>query len=291
MKKTTRRRWSDHDKTFGPFTYSYGYRHTGIVLVSGDGDEYAGCMLRIHFLKHTLIVNLPPIIKPYREKVIAHWDAATVARMGRDWYYNYDEREYGFSISDGDFLQIYYGRQSQSSKTEKRKGYFFPWKQWTHVRHSIYDLNGNLFATEPEEKKFHHLWQRKSALYVAVASDTYTQWREKVEACPTRSFLFNDFDGEEIICKTHISEREWHRGTGDFAWLRYCYPPKVHRSLDLEFSKETGRRKGSWKGGTTGHSIEMLPGELHEEAFKRYCAGDDSRAGTKRDMTFIREIV
>lgn len=31
-------------------------------------------------------------------------------------------------------------------------------------------------------------------------------------------------------------------------------------------------RKGSWKGGTIGHSIEMPPGELHADAFRRYCA-------------------
>jgi hypothetical protein len=29
--------------------------------------------------------------------------------------------------------------------------------------------------------------------------------------------------------------------------------------------------KGSWKGGTVGHSIAMLPGELHGAAFARYC--------------------
>ena len=34
---------------------------------------------------------------------------------------------------------------------------------------------------------------------------------------------------------------------------------------------ETGKRKGSWKGGTIGHSIGMEPGELHESAFRRYC--------------------
>ena len=35
--------------------------------------------------------------------------------------------------------------------------------------------------------------------------------------------------------------------------------------------KETGSKKGSWKGGTIGHGIDMLPGELHEGAFRRYC--------------------
>lgn len=51
-------------------------------------------------------------------------------------------------------------------------------------------------------------------------------------------------------------------------------------TLDLEFSSEVGRRKGSWKGGTLGHGIEMLPGELHEAAFRRYCA--------QNDLTFVK---
>ena len=35
--------------------------------------------------------------------------------------------------------------------------------------------------------------------------------------------------------------------------------------------------------------FEMLPGEPHEAAFRRYCAGDDRRDG-KRDMVFGGEV-
>ena len=37
-------KWSDDDRYLGPFTLSRNetYRYTGIILVSGDGDEYAG---------------------------------------------------------------------------------------------------------------------------------------------------------------------------------------------------------------------------------------------------------
>lgn len=60
-----------------------------------------------------------------------------------------------------------------------------------------------------------------------------------------------------------------------------CIGGWLRRSLDIRFSGETGHRKGSWKGGTVGHSINMLPGELHEAAFHRYC--------TEHEMTFIGE--
>jgi hypothetical protein len=39
----------------------------------------------------------------------------------------------------------------------------------------------------------------------------------------------------------------------------------------MRFSSEVGERKGSWKGGTIGHSITLLPNELHEAGFRRYC--------------------
>ena len=45
--------------------------------------------------------------------------------------------------------------------------------------------------------------------------------------------------------------------------------------LDLEFSKETGYEKGSWKGGTMGHSITIQYGEEPLEAFKRYGSDED----------------
>ncbi len=53
----------------------------------------------------------------------------------------------------------------------------------------------------------------------------------------------------------------------------------MSRYLDLDFSAEVGRRKGSWKGGTLGHAIEMVTGEAHEAAFRRYC--------DQNDLTFI----
>ena len=38
----------------------------------------------------------------------------------------------------------------------------------------------------------------------------------------------------------------------------------------------------TWMGGAIGHSIDMLPGELHEAAFRRYC--------DQKGLTFIAQI-
>lgn len=269
-KVASRRRWSDSDAYFGPLTYardSRGYRPFAVILASGC-DEYPGASFRVSGFGHTMILALPQgALRPYREKVYPKsWDAATVKRLGRDWYWNVDQREYGFSLSDG-HLSGYLGRQSHDSSTEQRWGCFLPWTQWRHVRHSFYGLEGEHVATLPDTGENYlgdsRRWERERAI---------------AEATPTVSFEFDDYDGERITATTKIEEREWRFGTGWFKWLSLFRAPKVSRSLDLRFSSEVGRRKGSWKGGTIGHGIEMLPGELHEAAFRRYCA--------EHEMTF-----
>jgi hypothetical protein len=132
------------------------------------------------------------------------------------------------------------------------------------VRKSLYGLQGEHVWTEPQTN-----WR---LLNVQENIEAHRKIWEAEESCPTVSFAFTDFDGEALTAKTKIEEREWRAGTGWFKWLSYFRTPIIHRSLDIRFSGETGKRKGSWKGGTVGHSIEMNPGELHESAFRRYCA-------------------
>jgi hypothetical protein len=261
-------RWSDNDHYLGPLTYARNkrYRPLALVLSSGDGDDYPGCGLRLSGFGHTLIVALPPIIRPWRRKVIAQgWDAATVERLGRDWYWDSHERAYGFSYSEG-FLQVFLGRQTHDSSTTQDWCKHLPWTQWRHVRRSLYGLEGEHFWTEPQGAN-------------TLGSNRWEEVRKAEEACPSRTFPFEDFDRERLTARTQIEEREWHFGVGWFKWLSLFRKPKISRSLNIEFSGETGKRKGSWKGGTIGHSIEMLPGELHEAAFRRYCAQHEMRFG------------
>lgn len=268
---TRAKRWSDNDRYYGPFTVSKNgtWNPVAVVLSSGDEDEREGCRLRVSMFGWTVIASLPPIIKPYKWKTKAtYWSPETIERMGRDWYWQVDERAYGFTCSDG-HLSVKYGRVSNDSSTEKRWGWFLPWKAWRHVRHSFYGLDGEAVAT-------------------LGGRVPYDETRAAEDACPSVVFNFADFDGEELKATTKIEEREWRLGEGYFKWLSLFNAPKISRSLDIRFSGETGKRKGSWKGGTVGHSIKMEPGELHEAAFRRYCVENNMTFLASKDPSHVQ---
>ncbi|QPF81643.1 hypothetical protein IC762_17610 [Bradyrhizobium genosp. L] len=247
-------RWSDNDHYLGPFTFAWSdhYRTVAISVQSGDEDERKA-YFRLSLGRFSFLSTLPAwLIRPERKRVQAtYWSPEDIARMGRDWYWEAIPREYGVSIIDGHF-NVQYGRVTHDSSTEQRWGCFLPWTQWRFVRHSFYDSLGNHFWTAPKGAS----WDVR---------------REMEDKCPTLKFSFRDFDGAELTATTKIEEREWLFGEGWFKWLSWFRKPMIRRSLDISFSGETGPEKGSWKGGTVGTGIDMLPGELHEAAFRRYC--------------------
>lgn len=275
----TRRRWSDHDRHIGRFiTYArdtYG-KPLGIVIDSGEGES-PGCHLRVRGFGHTVLIDLPPIVRPWRRKIVAQsWDAATVQRLGRDWYWDEHGREYGFQYSpDLGFLQVFLGRQTHDSSTTQDWACHLPWTQWRFVRQSWYGPTGQHIET---------LWETNSKEVRAAQ----WQWRRDFEKGLVKThFEIQDDDGTRVIASTHIEEREWRFGTGLFAWLSLFRRPKIVRSLDIEFSSGVGPDKDSWKGGLIGTGIDMLPGELHEAAFRRYCEQDHRSKYRPFRLTFV----
>jgi len=227
-------------------------------------------------LNYTLITELPPIIKPF---LIKHtpkgWDAETIKRVGRDHYFESFDRSYGFRvlINDGDERGVVfmdYGPQTHDSETTKSKVWFIPFMQWRYHGIDLYDDQQNLFYSQKD-------WDDKKRTPISF-DVLYAKQKE----CPTVSFKFKDYDGEELTVRSIIQERTWKFGQGLFKWLSWFKRDMIIRQLELEFAGETGTRKGSYKGGTIGASITMLPNETHEEAFKRYCV--------KHEMTYIEKI-
>lgn len=270
-------RLTDRDKNWGPFTLAPWKGYFSFTFSTGDEEEEVRNRNHILLIAFgwALRIALPNLIPPYRQRVEANWDEATVSRLGRNYYFNTDEREFGFSLSNMgngyDFLQIRYGRQTHDSSTDKSWCTHLPWKQWDCVRNSVYTPTGELFATESRRK-----------------GRDFREWWNAKEKCPCSYFGFEDFDGEMIVATCRIEEMEWRRGEGWFSWLKWFWPAKIRRSLDLQFSAEVGLEKGSWKGGTIGHGIEMLPGETPGAAFMRYCQKEhDARHGKKYRIRFI----
>jgi hypothetical protein len=265
---------TDQDRRFGPITYGRSdWAAFRAVFSSGD-DEKARNSLTVNAFGWVARVWLPTLIQPHKVKCTAtYWSAEDIARMGRDWYYEISPREFGLCISDG-HLSVYYGEQTDSSLTTKRRGWFLPWRQWRHVRYSLYDRNGRLFW---EQRK------KKDIRGIKAFTDQY----DAEKACPAASFLIRDYDGEQVTARTVIDEREWRFGEGWFRWLSWLRAPKIRRSLKIEFSAEVGTQKGSWKGGLVGTGIDMLPGELHESAMRRYCAKEHCDKGGKYRITFL----
>jgi hypothetical protein len=232
----------------------------GLALSSGSGD-YPGCKLTIQFPGFYITLRLPQgLLKPECRKVTPGWDEATIERLGRDWYWDCMERRYGGYLHDG-FLCIHHGRHTMDSSTDQSWGWFLPWTQWRFVRHSLYDLDGRKLCDLPQ-------WSRK------LGGDWFDHRRKEdveIDKQPKAHFDFLDYDGEAIKVRCRVEEREWRFGTGYFKWLSLFRRARISRTVDLDFSKEVGRRKGSWKGGTVGHAVDLLPGESVEFAFRRYC--------------------
>lgn len=269
-------RLTDNDHRFGPLTWGRcgpSWRPLRLVFSTGGGGEddgEASNNLTGYAFGWVARLNLPTLVQPWRQWVATgHYSWAKSPDAG---YWDVHAKEYGFSISEG-FLQVFLGPQTHDSTTTKTWSKFLPWTQWRHVRRSFYGLQGEHFWTQPK----------------GAACPRDEAWREmdrQREACPTATFTITDYDGAVIKATTRIEEMEWHFGEGWFKWLSLFRRPMVRRSLDIHFSAEVGTQKGSWKGGLIGTSIEMLPGELHEAAFRRYCEQEHRDKGGKYRITF-----
>ena len=270
-------RLTDNDRRFGPLTWGRaGWSPWRMVFSTGGGEEdHPRNNLTAYAFGHVFRVNLPTRLKPSRKWVDTSKYEWSSSRGG---YWDVHSREYGFCLNEG-HLSIYYGPQTGDSTTEKNWGCFLPWTQWRHIRRSMFDTNGKHFWTEwsrPRGFKFRDQWGAETAIK---------------DACPTAVFEVEDYDGQRITAKTRIEEREWHFGTGWFKWLSIFRKPKLHRSLDIEFASEVGPEKGSWKGGLIGTSIETLPGELHEAAFRRYCDQEHRAKHGRYRIKFLGQAV
>lgn len=237
-----------------------------LMFDSGDGPhgDYPGNTFVVQALGWRVSFRLPDLIQPAREKIVAQtWNAATVARMGRDWYWEYHRREFGVYLTKSNHFVIKYGEQTDSWPGDKTWSCFLPWGEWHRVEQTIYGRGGELWWTETKAD---------IDKTVAAGGHGFDGYFAASKLAPAVSFLFVDYDGEVIEARTIIEGSRYRAGEGWFKWIHWFRKDRVYRSLKIEFSKQVGPEKGSWKGGTLGHGIEIEDrDESHEEAFRRYC--------------------
>ena len=236
-----------------------------------DERNKGTCLMNLHFWKWNVYLQIPQLFKP-REKWVdlSQHEWATVGRDGRKGYTEQIRKDYGFSFLE-DSIHIHYGIQPGSwsrgdpENSDHTKVFWYPW-QLEHVRHEILDLQQNIVYTNKEwdelVRPMYDIKDYKKAFY--HIPDT---------RCTAFFKFYDKFNDCTVEARCHIEEREWHRGlwrwaraiTRNFKWGRH-----IQRTLSVDFNEEVGKRKGSWKGGTTGCSMRLLPGETTDAVIKRF---------------------
>lgn len=264
-------RLTSNDRRIGPLTFGRSsWDPLRVVFSTGGGvDGHTLNHLTVYALGWVARLNLPTRMQPWR-----HWVSTAQYEWSRSpngGYWEEFPREYGFSLDEG-FLQVFLGAQTHDSVTTRSWSRHLPWTQWRFDRFSLFDADGKLFWTQAERDRM-------------AGPSRWDKQHKAEEQAPKVVFLVTDYDHTGVIATTFITQREWLFGEGWFKWLSVFRPRKVVRSLEIRFSAEVGPEKGSWKGGLMGTSIRMLPGELHEAAFRRYCEQEHSdKSGCYRIM-------
>ena len=70
---------------------------------------------------------------------------------------------------------------------------------------------------------------------------------------------------DDITATIRVEEREWRPRA--FRWTKLF--ARTSKTITVDFDKEVGNQRGSWKGGTVGCSYTMLPGESPYDTLKR----------------------
>jgi hypothetical protein len=126
------------------------------------------------------------------------------------------------------------------------KSFNMPWAR-TWIRTSIL-LKDNTWAHETKGN------------YKSFYKDKWKKQQYMIE------YDFTDkYDNTIIPTKVYVEEREWRQH-----WLKWTKLfALVRKTIDVDFSKEVGGKKGSWKGGTVGCGYNMKKGETALECIKR----------------------
>lgn len=217
----------------------------GVVLRRSAGDWGDACWFYVGaFGRSVSVEGLPPWLMP----------------AGRGYDGEPCARELRATVGDGFWQLALFASAPDEWRSKGRRFWsargFLPWAEWEFVGHWVLGVKGGWIPSERKAERSEY--------------DRPCEWY----------LMVRDYDGEEIPVKLHFERRRWKKGRGLFKWLRWFVPDRSSTQMAIEFGREFGPKKGTWKGGTMGHSIESDPdtvelddlGALVIKSMKRYCA-------------------
>ena len=189
----------------------------------------------------------------------------------------YVEREYEICIvKDSGYFSFNWNNGSNFLyNITNHEGYsfwlWFFWKQCNRTKKELLNIDGSLFQD----------------LSYLKGKDSYEIEKQYEEMQPSIHFDILDYDKEPIEVKARLERSTYTYGNSKLTKLimRLFKKPIIDTYLDLDFNKEVGDRKGSWKGGITGHSVNLLENEDPIDAFKRYCITPSLRGSRNSEFT------
>jgi len=91
------------------------------------------------------------------------------------------------------------------------------------------------------------------------------KWKDpNVVFIETHPYL-DKYDNTWLIATIRVEEREWRLRF--LKWTKMF--SRTRKTIEVEFSSEVGKEKGSWKGGCVGCSYDIIGDETPFECLKR----------------------
>lgn len=243
-------------------------RWYAFTVESAGGESEANICARA--FGWSIYIHLPEkLLKPHKVLHKYNDTCKQTNEVIERTYFEIFPNEYGFSLYE-DGISFRYGPQTHDSTTTKSKYYRIPWLSWRFHAHRILDLDQNVIfeMIEGPNRRFSREKQRK-----------LEQARKTVSKA---KFSFADYDEELIFAECYIEEREWRFGESWCWWLQLFKKPIIRREMNIEYDREVGSRKGSWKGGTIGTSCNINQDQAPTDAFIFHCL--------KNNLTFLQKI-
>lgn len=154
----------------------------------------------------------------------------------------------------GNIFWIYIGGGGNFAGGKKWKTIHMPW-EYDWVRTSTLLKGGSWFN---ETKRNRVDWSGEATEEGSYNWLLDNEWQETYD-------YTDSYDGTKLQAKVSVKEREWR-----MRWLKWTRLfSKTKKTIEVNFSEEVGKEKGSWKGGVTGCGYDLRENETPLEALRR----------------------